>query len=306
MSSVSGITLQQFEIFLSAAKHENLTQAAEELHMTPASVSRNIAALEMNLGLVLFIRHKRRVRLTDAGRQLAKDLKVLSRQLSSALEKAYETQKCNYSTLRIGDFNTTPSDAYLLPILDKFEADYPDVEVLIDRTDPLSVVSGLIEKKYDAVFFTSAGKELFEHAGMSYVKILSLVPCIVISKRHRLFAENEIAVRDFCKDTIVTMATSGYSVYWDYARSIFEKYGFSVSNVKFVDNPHSIAMELRRGNCIALMDEFYMPMDRSDLRHIEIPGCEPGLGFGLASDPDNTNPYVHKFINCAKSVFAES
>lgn len=241
MSFVSCITLQQFEIFLSAAKYENLTQAAEELHMTPASVSRNIAALEMNLGLVLFIRHKRRVRLTDAGRQLAEDLKGLSRQLGSVLEKAYETQKCNYSTLRIGDFNTTPSDAYLLPVLDKFEADYPDVEVLIDRTDPLSVVSGLIEKKYDAVFFTSAGKEVFEHAGMSYVKILSLVPCIVISKRHRLFAEKEIDVQDFCNDTIVTMSTSGYSVYWDYARSIFEKYGFSVSNVKFVDNPHSSA-----------------------------------------------------------------
>lgn len=305
LSHISSVTLQQFEIFLSAARYENFTRAADELHMTQASVSRNIAALEKTLGLILFVRHKRRVRLTDAGRLLADGLRKAAGQLGATLEKAFEAQKCQNNTLRIGDYNTTPGEAYLLPTLEQFEAAYPDVTVVAERADPLSVMAGLFENRYDAIFFSSAGKAELEQRKMRFVPLISLAPCIVISKRHRLFEAESIALSELVGDTIVTMAVGGYSVYWEYAHSVFEQYGFPFSNIKYVDNPHTMAVELRRGTCIALMDRFFAPIEQSSLRYIEIPDCPSGLGFGLAYSPENTNPYLAKFVACGKAACAK-
>lgn len=302
LSSVSSITLQQFEVFLSAAKYENFTKAADELHMTQASVSRNIASLEETLGLILFVRHKRRVRLTEAGKLMAAGLKDVVEQLGITLDKAFDAQKCQYNTLRVGDYNTTPGDAYLLPSLERFEEICPGIDVSVERADPLSVRSGLLEGRYDAVFFSSAGEAELKTMRMEFTPLIQLPPCIVISRKHRLFDQESIDFKELAGDPIVTMSMGGYSHYWEYARGVFEKYGFPFANVKYVNNPHTMAMELRRGKCIALMDRFYMPMDRSDLRYIEVPDCPHMLGFGLAYSPDNTNPFLPRFIAAAQTA----
>ena len=57
--------------FEAAARHESFTLAAQELHLTQAAVSRQIRALEDDLGLRLFERRQRAVFLTEAGRELA-------------------------------------------------------------------------------------------------------------------------------------------------------------------------------------------------------------------------------------------
>ncbi|WP_025602665.1 LysR substrate-binding domain-containing protein [Burkholderia sp. WSM2230] len=54
--------------FEAAARHESFTHAAKELFLTESAISRQIATLEANLGVRLFVRSKQRVMLTRAGR----------------------------------------------------------------------------------------------------------------------------------------------------------------------------------------------------------------------------------------------
>src|SRR5688500_4307548 len=63
--------LPSFWVFEAAARHENFTLAASELGMTQAAVSYQIRLLEERLGVPLFVRSKRRVTLSEAGRRLA-------------------------------------------------------------------------------------------------------------------------------------------------------------------------------------------------------------------------------------------
>jgi LysR family glycine cleavage system transcriptional activator len=63
--------LPSVRVFEAAARHENFTFAAGELGMTQAAVSYQIRLLEERLGVPLFIRSKRRVTLSEAGRRLA-------------------------------------------------------------------------------------------------------------------------------------------------------------------------------------------------------------------------------------------
>src|SRR3954454_21158408 len=63
--------LAAVKVFEAAARHENFTLAAAELGLTQAAVSYQIRLLEEHLRLPLFVRSKRRVTLSDAGRRIA-------------------------------------------------------------------------------------------------------------------------------------------------------------------------------------------------------------------------------------------
>ncbi|NRA86082.1 MAG: LysR family transcriptional regulator, partial [Rhizobiales bacterium] len=69
-------SLTTMRCFESAAHHESFTQAAEELHLTQSSISRQIKELEYALGFDLFRRVGRRVVLTEAGAIFAKELSI--------------------------------------------------------------------------------------------------------------------------------------------------------------------------------------------------------------------------------------
>src|ERR671933_1020543 len=64
------MTLQQLTYFLAAAERGSFTAAADALHLARPSVSEQIAHLEAELGVALFVRTGRRLELTDAGRLL--------------------------------------------------------------------------------------------------------------------------------------------------------------------------------------------------------------------------------------------
>jgi DNA-binding transcriptional LysR family regulator len=64
------VTLQQLTYFLAAAEYGSFTAAADALHLARPSVSEQIAHLEDELGVSLFVRAGRRLELTDAGRLL--------------------------------------------------------------------------------------------------------------------------------------------------------------------------------------------------------------------------------------------
>ncbi len=59
--------LRLLEYFLAVAKAGNITKAAEQLHVTQPTISRQLMDLEETMGASLFIRGKRQVTLTEAG-----------------------------------------------------------------------------------------------------------------------------------------------------------------------------------------------------------------------------------------------
>lgn len=62
--------IRHIRAFLAVAKHSNFTRAAQELHVSQSALTVQIQQLEETLGVKLFDRNKRRVALTDAGRQV--------------------------------------------------------------------------------------------------------------------------------------------------------------------------------------------------------------------------------------------
>jgi DNA-binding transcriptional LysR family regulator len=122
------VLLGSIELFCLAAELESFTLAATAASVTPAAVSRSVARLETRLGVRLFVRTTRQIRLTDAGRRYFEQCRQALNQLAEAEREATGQQTTPTGVLRIS--MPTPYGHYrVLPLLAEFRARYPGVTI---------------------------------------------------------------------------------------------------------------------------------------------------------------------------------
>lgn len=122
------VLLGSIELFCLAAELESFTLAATAASVTPAAVSRTVARLEARLGVRLFVRTTRQIRLTDAGRRYFEQCRQALSQLADAEREATGQQTTPTGVLRIS--MPTPYGHYrVLPLLAEFRASHPGVTV---------------------------------------------------------------------------------------------------------------------------------------------------------------------------------
>lgn len=117
------IPLNALRTFEAAARLLSFKAAAEELRVTPASVSNQIRQLESDWGCPLFVRKTRQVQLTDAGRELAQACQVAFHTLQAAIERIAPAASLPVS-LAVGPLF---GSRFLVPRLAEFRAAHPDI-----------------------------------------------------------------------------------------------------------------------------------------------------------------------------------
>jgi DNA-binding transcriptional LysR family regulator len=122
------ILLGSIELFCLAAETGGFTSAALAAGVTPAAVSRSISRLEKRLGLRLFVRTTRSVRLTDAGRTYFAQCQQALAQLADAEREVMGQQALPSGTLRIS-VPTTYGHHRILPLLPAFRERFPDIRL---------------------------------------------------------------------------------------------------------------------------------------------------------------------------------
>ncbi len=302
ISRLSGITFQQVEVFLTAAKYENFTKAAEVLYMTQASVSRNILNLELTLGLVLFIRHKKHVTLTNAGKSLAFSFQQMMEQAEKALDDAFLQQQNLTQNLTIGDVNWTSMDDYLLPISSEFEKQFPNVEYIINRDTSAAVYDKLLTEEYDAAFMVSESIPEKLTCGLKSELIFQLDPCIIFANNHPLFDKKEISIKELKDQPLVAMHDGFNMEYWKFVYKVCQEVGLNYGDIKNVDNEFTLAMELKRGKRIAVSNCCFSAMNQNEVRVIPLSKCKTKSGIMLIYSGKNKNPYLPKFNDVCKKL----
>jgi LysR family glycine cleavage system transcriptional activator len=126
--------LPAIRVFEAAARHENFTQAAAELGMTQAAVSYQIRLLEERLGVPLFLRAKRRVTLSEAGRRVAPLVSGALDGLSDAFSSIVDEDE---AVLGISTAQTFASN-WLAPRLGGFQIERPELAVRLQTTNLLA------------------------------------------------------------------------------------------------------------------------------------------------------------------------
>ena len=118
--------------FEAVARHLNFRAAAEELSLTQSAVSRQIQALEDEVGTPLFLRHTRAVDLTGAGAQLLRATAQSLEQIDAAVR--HIRQSMGRKSVAITTWASFAS-MWLIPRLEAFQTEHPDIDIRIDATD---------------------------------------------------------------------------------------------------------------------------------------------------------------------------
>ncbi|MFN6996667.1 MAG: LysR family transcriptional regulator, partial [Aquincola tertiaricarbonis] len=124
--SFDPVQLGSIELFCKAAELGSFTAAAEALGVTPAAVSRSIARLEQRLGVRLFVRTTRSIRLTEDGALYRAECQQALEQIAEAERAITGRQTTPTGLLRIS-VPTTYAHHRLLPLLPAFAQAYPGV-----------------------------------------------------------------------------------------------------------------------------------------------------------------------------------
>lgn len=136
---------QAMQVFVAVADTEGFAAAARKLYMSPPAITRTISGLEAHLGVVLFHRTTRQIKLTDAGKRYLEDC----RRLLSDVAEAEQSVTGAHGTAR-GRLMITASSRFgylhVTPLLLDFLERYPEVSVqtlFVDR------VVNVIEEGFD-------------------------------------------------------------------------------------------------------------------------------------------------------------
>lgn len=114
------------------ARHLNFRAAAEDLSLTQSAVSRQIQSLEDEIGVALFLRHTRAVELTAAGAQLLRAVLPALDRIDSTVR--HIRRSAGRKSVAISTWASFGS-MWLIPRLEAFQTEYPDIDIRIDATD---------------------------------------------------------------------------------------------------------------------------------------------------------------------------
>jgi DNA-binding transcriptional LysR family regulator len=126
-----GIHLGSIQLFCKAAELESFTAAASALGLTPAAVSRSVQRVEERLGVRLFARTTRQIRLTEQGRIYYTECRQALEQIAMAENLISGDQASARGTVRLS-VPTTFGHYRVLPLLPTFCARYPELGVEVN------------------------------------------------------------------------------------------------------------------------------------------------------------------------------
>jgi DNA-binding transcriptional LysR family regulator len=143
------MTLQQLRYFLEACRHGSFAAAADALYLAQPSVADQVRRLEGELGVTLFVRSGRRLKLTNAGLTLRPHAEAVLASVERAAASVSDVKELRGGTAAFGTF----SIAYhfiLRPIISDFAARYPDVSLRVIGQNSLEVVDLIREGELEA------------------------------------------------------------------------------------------------------------------------------------------------------------
>jgi DNA-binding transcriptional LysR family regulator len=138
------------KVFEAVARHGSMNRAATELHTVQSNVTARIRSVEQEVGIALFQRHVRGVRLTPAGQRMLPYAARIAKLVSDARLAALDDGPPG-GALVLGTLETTAA-LRLSPILSNFVRMYPQVRLSLTTGTSCSLTSDVAECRLDGAF----------------------------------------------------------------------------------------------------------------------------------------------------------
>src|SRR5690606_8368158 len=197
--------LRQIQYFIEVAKREHMTEAADALHVAQSAVSRQIVNLEAELGIDLFIREGRNIRLTPIGKMFLDKMEQAMDVIEQSRREIEEHLDPEKGTVRVG----FPSSlaAHLLPtVISAFRKKHPKVKFQLHQDSYHSLIDSVVTGQIDMALLGPLPLE--ERRVKSEIMFLENLVALVPST-HELVGKPSITLADLRSDAFI-LSPKGY------------------------------------------------------------------------------------------------
>ena len=148
---MAGVNMRQIEVFLCAARHENISRAAEELYISQPALSKAIKSIEKDFGSPLFSRTNRGVKLTEEGRELYSRLDFEYHRFRVSVEDIFRQMWPEPGILRIGCLNREVVFTVAQEQVRAYALQHPEKAPQLERYDHASLRRKLLCEELDLI-----------------------------------------------------------------------------------------------------------------------------------------------------------
>lgn len=269
--------LLQLSYFRVVARLEHMTRAAEELNVTQPSLSRSIARLEREIGVPLFTRHGRGVRLNQFGTAFLGHVDRVFRELDAATARLRDM-----GGLERGTVSLAAGALHWLPeVLRPFLAIHPEVRFRLAQRSLPEMVRLLEDGEIDYCFLPSipaTPRVRWRHLRTAPISLIA-------PSSHRLAGRPSVALGELADEEMI-LGKPG-----DVLRETMDHYFRQVGIAPLVaceaDEPAAVEGYVAAGLGVAFIPGLQKPTPRHDLTAsvpIVDPACELTLGIAWNGD----------------------
>ena len=265
------IDTSQIQCFLAVAKWMNFTRAANELYLSQPIISRKVAAMEKELGIILIDRSRRVLALTPEGERFRQFFSSYIDGIDNLLIEIEKKRQEETGRISIGIFEGWDLTDFLHSISYDFRIQYENMDIFFDSGSPLQLIEGLKNGTYDAVIMLKVTAEALIKTG-SIKEVLvedlqKIKKCILYSKNNPVGQKREPVLADFREQTQYCLGNAqvSYEVITNW--KLFEEAGFA-PKIQMFQSVDAISIALLSGKGYAIMDDTTRLFNYRGIHHV--------------------------------------
>src|SRR5215470_13683574 len=286
--------LRHLRYFVAVGEEQHYGRAAERLHLAQPALSRQIQDLEEEIGVKLFDRLPRGVKISAAGASFLDDARRILRQVNEATMRAGRVARGQSGVLRVGFTESASWHGVVPDSFRQFRQRQPDAELQLYPTASLEQIEAIRAGRLDAGFVFSMPKSDRE-LGQMPVAIHHLV--LAAPKGHPLIRLKKLRLRDMSDTAFVWFPRRQSPAYYD--RLMHECFRGGLKAPNIVQEAVDQATMLSLVSCrigVAFVSDATRWRCPSGVVLLPVSDLNLPLPFALIWRKDNASPLLEQFV----------
>jgi DNA-binding transcriptional LysR family regulator len=294
------VELRHLRYFLAVAEELHFGRAAQRLHIVQPALSKQIAALEGELGVQLLYRTKRRVSLTVPGQELAERARDILRRVEDAAEAARRSARGELGQLRIG-FVGPAMEGVLPPILRAYGERYPEVHLELDELTSFQQLDGLHADAIDVGFVRMP----LTDPELRFEVVFREPMIIALPDDHPLVSERSVALDALSAERFIMIPRHHEPGLHDHYIGVCREAGFSPLVVQEVQRIHTTLGMVASRIGVALAPSSIQHLQRSGVVYRPLRSPTPTLEIAVVWPPEDPSPPLATFLEVVRNPTSE-
>ena len=257
----------QIDCFMAVATNSSFTKTSEELFVSQPAISKQIALLERELGVKLFIRNNRRTELTEAGKRYFDFFSRYKTEMGNIKHEVSELDGITAQTITIGILEGWDFASWLTNAIKKYRDSHGYVDILINYVGAKEVSTLLLTDEIDIAISLKNTFDTF--AEIESRNILETRKKLVYNKQNMLAMKGNLSPADFANEKFFAPWSIMDDTVTKSINMYMQPYGIR-PKIQFVNNFESMINCVRYNLGVAICDEFTGYLNDKNLESIDL------------------------------------